>query len=202
MDMDTGWYYHKKHGERFIRIEDIAAVCKCSMETIVQWFGAGITKDLKTGAKYLDAGDLIRFLVEHDMPINASLFPPHTKKLLMISADSNFHPHEEKIEILITHLTKRGNLLVEKIDPGYLADLEILSSAPDIIVYFHDQDERQSCKTLMLITSFPEVLSIVFAADISVVGDEVREVLLKAHLVADKKLPTDTFEQLLLLRFC
>lgn len=201
MNMDTGWYYHKKHGERFIRIEDIAAVCKCNPDTVEQWLGPDITKDQKPGNRCIDAGDLIAFLVEHDMPVNVSLFPPRTRKLLIISADSDFHPHEEKIDVLIRHLTKRGNLLVEKIDPGYLADLEILSSAPDIIVYFHGQDDRQSCKTVMLITSFPEVLSLVFVEDFSTASSEVREVIIKAHLVVDEMLTTDEFRKLLLTRF-
>lgn len=197
--MDKIWYYQKKHGVRFLKVEEIARLCDCGIETIDHWFGDDVV--IASSERYVDSAKVVGFLVSNDMPVDALLYPPNTRKLLVISIDNHSFQYEERVNCVLNFFSGHSNLLIEKSSPGQLTDLSIVSSPPDIVVYFMGPDESQSCKTLLLITSFPELFSLIVLRDRELASRELRKALSGARLVVDDYVSTPEFYRLLAAAF-
>lgn len=182
--MIIGWYCNNKHGKRLLQIEKVAKVCNCCPETVKEWF----IRDLHTSGdkdNYVDAGKVVSFLVNNDMPVSAELFPPCTRKILIISSDTHSLQYEERVHCTLNCLAEKYNLLIEITKPGKPSDLAILANSPDIIIYFLTNFDRHDQNTISLIGSFPELKTIFFLEDLYLFPPDIRQIMRQMTLVIE-----------------
>ena len=141
---DAGWYHmkrlfyhHIQASNRLLSLEEIASACSVSPEKIRGWVSAGLLRVKAGSAQFLDAVEVISFLIENKLPVSSSLLPPQTKKILFITASvTELEEQCSTIEHICTAFKERYNILSESAVIGRTADLTILASHPDLVVLF------------------------------------------------------------------
>ncbi|MBM9603056.1 hypothetical protein [Desulfopila inferna] len=194
--MLKGWYYNKKNGQRLLSVGEIADACCCSVDKVEDWFAGKLL--YQTEGVYVDSGEVVAFLVRNSMPVSPALLPPISLKILFISPDATeIVNQQENIDLLLSYFKSRANILVENSSAGKFADLTILTFVPDVVVYFLPLHDRTSNNTLTLLSSFPELKTILFVNDTDRKAVENAHSISTAHLIISNTLPSDQVTALL-----
>jgi hypothetical protein len=196
--MIKGWYYNRESGRRILSVGEIAGACGCSRLKVADWFAGKIITTASEDESYVDAGNVIDFLMRNSMPVPATLLPPKTRKILFIAADDDvFHEQRERIDCITDYFSSYGSVLVETSSSGKFANLTILTFCPDIVVLFLWNIDQENIPTLHLLSSFPDLKTIIFlckpTADISIDSP----LLQGGSLVVDAGLPKVHLQSLL-----
>lgn len=86
---------------------------------------------------FIDAVEVLSFLIENKLPVSTALLPPQTKKILFITASvTELEEQSSTIERICRAFKERYNILSESAVIGRTADLTILASHPDLVVLF------------------------------------------------------------------
>lgn len=164
--MIRGWYHDRKNGERLLSLDEIAEACCISKKEVKEWFGNKIQRPELTGPGFVDAAEVVWFLVKNSIPVATSLLPPKTRKILFITNDEfEFQDKCEKFDQICRFLSCNYNILVETSTAGRLADLSILTFSPNLVVIFLKSYNQETINTFNLLTNFPEQKTIFFVDD-------------------------------------
>ena len=164
--MVRGWYHSSKNGQRLLSIDEIAEACCVSNRVVKQWFADQIEKPDPAGSEYVDAAEVVWFLVKNSMPVATSLLPPKTKKILFIAGDENeFQDKCKKFDRICRFLSINCNILVETSAAGKAADLCLLTFSPNLVLIFVDSCNRETINTFHLLKNFPEQKMILIIDD-------------------------------------
>lgn len=197
MIMVRGWYHNRENGERLLSIIEIAGECCLSPQKTKEWFPGKIRKDSQTGLDFVDAAEVVWFLLKHNMPVSASLLPPNTRKLLFVTKDDYVLSEKyDTADIICRLFAGKCNLLVETTTAGKFAALSILTFSPQLVIIFVEDFSQAIVNTFDLLSNYPEQKTILLVND-SIRNDVDREVakLQKRPLVIRDGLPV---EQLIL----
>ncbi len=135
--MKRKFYHYIQAGNRLLSLEEIAGACSVSPEKIRGWISADRLRVKRGSAHFIDAAELISFLIENKLPVSTALLPPQTKKILFITASvMELEEQSRTIELICTAFKERYNILSESAVIGRTADLTILASHPDLVVLF------------------------------------------------------------------
>ncbi|MBU1564183.1 MAG: hypothetical protein KJ630_00975 [Proteobacteria bacterium] len=190
--MIRGWYHSSKNGKRLLSIDEIAGACCTSSQEVKKWIADKIQKPGKTGPDFVDAAEVVWFLVRNGMPVSALLLPPKTKKILFIANDEYvFQDKCDQVDIICRFFASHYNILVETSTAGRFADLNILTFSPDWVIIFHKSYSKNTIKTLNLLARFPEQKAILFVDNLC--KDRVEQELgnILADLIVSDALPTE-----------
>lgn len=189
--MLNGWYYNKKYGQRPLSLAEISLACCCTQQEILEWFPGKIFHLSKGDGGYVDAGEVVGFLVRNNMPTPSSLLPPCSRKLLFITSDlCRVRNQLGYIEIIFNFFKQRGNVLIDNASEGRFADLSILTFSPDVVAYFVKKPEQASLSTFNLLMGFPELLTIMVVGESSLASFSAGERRAPRHLVVGDRVTT------------
>ncbi len=152
--MKRKFYHHIQAGNRLLSLEEIASACSVSPEKIRGWVSADLLR-VKTGsAHFIDAVEVISFLIENKLPVSTALLPPQTKKILFITASlTELEEQSSTIEQICTAFKERYNILSESAVIGRTADLTILASHPELVVLFLKSYNRVTVNLFKLLNN-------------------------------------------------
>ncbi len=190
--MIKGWYYNKHNGQRLLSVEEIATACCTAGNNVKGWFTGHLVNPAQDDDLLLDAGDVIAILVQNNIPVASSLFPPNTKKILCIASDEcAFENCGEIFNLICRFFAETSNILVETSVGGRFADLSVFTFSPDIVVLFLKTYDQAAVNTLNLLSCLPEPKTILLVDNILKIAVEEGLVNLSADLVVCEALPKD-----------
>lgn len=155
--MVKGWYHTRNDGQRLLTIDEIAEACCVAHVEVKQWFAGRISQSDPAAPEYVDAAEVVWFMVKNCMPVATSLLPPNTRKVLFIASDKyQFQDKCNTFDQICRFLSRECNILVETTAPGRAADLCLLTFSPNLVVIFVDSCNRETINTFHLLKNFPE----------------------------------------------
>ncbi|MGW8193952.1 MAG: hypothetical protein ACWGOX_06765 [Desulforhopalus sp.] len=188
--MVRGWYHNRKHGNRLLSINEIAKTCGISVRAVKKWFSGKMSQQDSTFQEFVEAKDLVSFLVKSGLPVSSLMLPPNTKKILFIAPEeSDFQDNADKFDRICRFFSDTYNILAETSIAGKYADLSILTFAPNLVVIFVKDCDPASIKTLHLLSDIPEQKAIFFVKD-SIKNDiehQLLDLAIRTFIVADSQ---------------
>jgi hypothetical protein len=190
--MVRGWCYNRQSGERLLSVEDIALACGVAGGEVKRWFTGASLRPVLEKERLFDAGEVVSLLVRNNIPFAPSLLPPGTRKILFIAVgDHVFQERGDTFDRICRFFADNGNILVETASAGRFADLRIFTFAPDIVVIFLQSYDRTMAKTLGLLSSLPDLKTILLLDDAVKSALRQEAIDLSADLVIGDGLPKD-----------
>lgn len=190
--MIRGWYYNKLNGERLLSVDEIASACGVAKGTVLDWYAEEDLVPPVARDTLLDAGAVVSFLVRHSIPVAPSLLPPKTRKILFIAADEYvFQDRADTFDHVCRFFAEGCNILVEAALVGKFADLSIFTFSPDVVVTFLSKYDPASLNTLELLSSLPDVKTVLLVNESLETVFEGEGINPLADLVVSDRLPKD-----------
>lgn len=127
----------KKNKLEIVTLEQVASLCCVSEDRVKKWINTRGLKSLTKESEQIYCQDLIDFLVQHNMPIPASILPAEAKKILFIfSSQILEYIYVTFLVHFFEKLRNEENFISDSVCYDRKAKYKILTFAPDLIVTY------------------------------------------------------------------
>lgn len=164
--MVRGWYHNIHRSQKVMSLEEVAALCCSTSLKVKDWLSGKVFANARTKEYYVNASEVVSFLVRNSLPIPPLLLPPETLKILfMASNEYEFLDREEQFDVICRYFAEQYNVLVETSMLSKTADLFPLRFSPDVIVFFLEFLNQQIIETIISVSNRQPVKTILLVDD-------------------------------------
>ncbi len=161
-----GWYRNIKSRQRLLSLQEVAAACGTTSSKVRNWLSDMKLASGQSDEQFVDASEVISFLVRNSLPVPSLLLPPETRKILFVAThEYEFLDHADQFDVICRYFSEHCNVLVETSTPGKPADLAILTFSPDVVVLFLSSLNQAVANTLFFISNLQPLETILLVDD-------------------------------------
>lgn len=164
--MASTLYHHVCPTPRLLSREEIAGLCNVSPARVQAWIDAHLLGRSAGDGRYVEAMNVVRFMLENRLQVPARLLPPGTRKILFVASEGSSPTLADLWAKRIAGILKvRRSILLETITAGGKPELAIMTSRPDLVVFLLSSYNRLLASVLEMIAGDPagKILHIVSA---------------------------------------
>ncbi len=125
-----------KNGTPALKIEQVAALCGVSISRVRNWIEKNGLKVITSAeCQKVQQKDLVRFLIQYNMPIPKGILPVNAKKVLLVCSDKRGRKAGlEFLQMLSEKIGRQAHCFTDNVVYGKGAEYKILTFVPDLIL--------------------------------------------------------------------
>ena len=165
--MVRGWYHNLHRSQKVMSLGEVAAVCCSTSLQVKEWLSGKVSANTtRTNEYFVNASEVVSFLVRNSLPIPPLLLPPETVKILfMASNEYEFLDREEQFDVICRYFAEQCNVLVETSMLDKTTDLFSLTFSPDVVVFFLEFLNQPIIDTIVSVSNLHPLKTILLVDD-------------------------------------